>query len=151
MEKQFRLFPITNNNHINYDKIKSFNGQTYSGMSVGASHHWNYQVGNWDEIKISPNEWRFSFQTDKKRTHNAPDNTGAEIGAEYHWYILADQKVKKIDANTYSTYMEGLKYKVGYRRPAWHRWSYEYPDQISYKHVVIAILERYLAEIKNSM
>jgi hypothetical protein len=38
------------------------------------------------------------------------------VGTGYHWYILANQNVKKLDANNYTTSMIGLKYKLAHKR-----------------------------------
>jgi hypothetical protein len=32
------------------------------------------------------------------------------------WYILADQNIRKLDANSYATSMTGLKYKLAHKR-----------------------------------
>jgi hypothetical protein len=44
----------------------------------------------------------------KKRAGHAPEGSGVPVGTEYYWYILADQNVKKVDANNYSTKMTSL-------------------------------------------
>ncbi|HEY7317496.1 MAG TPA: hypothetical protein VIE89_07970, partial [Candidatus Binatia bacterium] len=44
-------------------------------------------------------------------------------GTEYHWYILAHQNVRKLDANTYTTAMTGLKYKLAHKRAGKDSWS----------------------------
>lgn len=43
------------------------------------------------------------------------EDSGIPVGTEYHWYILAQQSVRKLDANKYSTSMTGLKYKLGHK------------------------------------
>jgi hypothetical protein len=45
-----------------------------------------------------------------------PDGRAPAPNIEYHWYILADQTARKLDANTYSTEMVGLKYKLAHKR-----------------------------------
>ena len=133
-------------NRKKYDALKEYQGQVYTGMAIGQSHEWNYNNGIWTETKVEPNKWDIQFKSLKTRSHLAPDDTGAQIGTQYHWYILADQKVKKIDANSYDTMMTGMKFKVGHRLPNWKHWSYQYPEQLSYKQQLIAILERALKE-----
>jgi hypothetical protein len=69
------------------------------------------------------------------------------LDTEFHWYILADQRVRKVDKDSYSTLMRGLKFKVGHRRPHWRLMSYEYPDSVSYREQVAGILRRALNEL----
>jgi hypothetical protein len=145
MEKQLKLNMGTRGN---YDALKEYNGQSYTGMEIGSSHEWNYNNGIWRETKITPDKWTIQFQSLKTRTHSAPDNTGAKLGAQYHWYIIADQKVKKLDANSYDTQMNGVKFKVGHREPNWKHWSYQYSGQQTYKQQIISILEQILKELK---
>jgi hypothetical protein len=56
--------------------------------------------------------------------------TGMKIGRGHtwnydqdHWYILAHQKVRKLDANTYTTSLSGLKYKLAHRRADKEKWN----------------------------
>ncbi|MFX0135137.1 MAG: hypothetical protein ACFFDN_15955 [Candidatus Hodarchaeota archaeon] len=136
-----------NENRKYYNSIKEFNGQKYSGMTVGGKHSWNYNKGIWNETKIMPNKWKFDFTCNKYRNHQAPPGTGAPNKTEFHWYIIADQKVVKIDENTYQTVMEGLKYKVAHKRPNFKYWSYVYRHQ-SYEDKIIEILEETLKKLK---
>ncbi|KAI5297319.1 mitochondrial 54S ribosomal protein mrpl1 [Ascosphaera pollenicola] len=106
-----------------YNALKTFNGQVYSGMAIGGSHKWNYDQGVWTETKTEPDLWRVDFQTNKRRARNAPKNSGAPVGTEYHWLIVAHQHVKKLDANTYSTHLEGSKYKLAHKSVASNSWS----------------------------
>ncbi|MHA1805382.1 MAG: hypothetical protein ACTSU4_12770, partial [Promethearchaeota archaeon] len=85
----------------------------------------------------------------KKRMNPAPFNSGAKIGTKYHWYILADQFATKLDPNSYMTIMRGVKFKIGHKRPHWKKFSYEYPQQLSYKERIINILEETLKRLKN--
>jgi hypothetical protein len=130
-----------------YNSLKEFNGQKYTGMAVGGNHSWNYEHGTWNETKISPNSWKFEFISNKYRIRQAPIGTGALNNTQYHWYIIADQKVNKIDANTYSTTMTGLKYKVAHRRPNWNYWS-NYYRQETYEEIIIRILEETIEKLK---
>lgn len=106
-----------------YDQMKVFEGQFYKGMKIGGRHKWVYDQGEWKETKRTPDLWQFSYQVKKRRAGKAPENSGVAVGTEYHWAILASQTVKKLDANTYSTEMHGLKYKVAYKKANQEKWS----------------------------
>lgn len=106
-----------------YDAIKEVDGRKYTGMRVGGSHDWYYKQGEWKETKVAPDRWQFSYVVDKRRRWDAPEGSGAPLGTEYHWYILADQCVRKLNANEYSTSMTGVKYKLAHRRAANKEWS----------------------------
>lgn len=118
-------------------------------MRVGGSHLWNYTNGKWHETKREPDKWSFKFESVKTRINPAPINTGASINTKFHWYIIADQIATKIDNNSYMTSMKGVKFKIGHKRPYWRTFSYNYPNQPSYKERVIKILEEILSELKN--
>lgn len=132
-----------------YDTFKVYGKKVYTGMRVGGSHHWNYNDGKWFETKQAPNKWKFKFDSIKSRINPAPSNTGASINTQFHWYIIADQIATKIDNNSYMTSMKGVKFKVGHKRPYWKTFSYNYPEQLSYKERIIEILEEILTELKN--
>jgi hypothetical protein len=134
---------------VAFDDLKKFRGQVYSGMSVGGMHLWEYPLGVWEECKVAPDHWVFTFKSDKKRARKAPEGSGALPGTEYHWFILAHQRVKKLDADTYATVMEGVKYKVAHKRPHWRHWSTDYPDNEPEREILIRILEEQLFELKN--
>jgi hypothetical protein len=137
-----------NVNRKYYNSLKEFNGQTYSGMTVGGKHSWDYNNGIWSETKIKPNKWKFEFICNKYRKNPAPPGTGAPNKTEFHWYILADQKVVKLDENTYKTVMTGSKYKIGHKRPNWKQnWSYDYKKE-SYEDKIIEILEEIIERLK---
>ncbi|KAL4924222.1 uncharacterized protein BDV17DRAFT_221224 [Aspergillus undulatus] len=106
-----------------YNSLKSYKGQYYSGMAVGGSHTWNYDQGVWKETKEEPDLWRIDYRTNKRRARNAPKGSGAPVGTEYHWLIVGHQHVKKIDANTYETTLEGSKYKLAYKSASSNSWS----------------------------
>ena len=118
-------------------------------MRIGGSHKWHYNNGKWYETKLAPDMWQFSFHSLKTRFYNAPINSGAKVQTKYHWYIIADQIASKLDNNSYKTEMKGFKYKIGHKRPNWRNFSYEYPEQESYKERVIKILEDTLIKLKN--
>ena len=119
-------------------------------MKIGGTHQWNYNNGKWVETKISPEEWNIKFTSVKTRMVSAPTNTGASIGTKFHWYIIADQIATKMDSNSYNTVMKGVKFKVGHKRPHWRTFSYNYPEQMSYKERIISLLENYIEKLKDN-
>ena len=131
-----------------YNSLKKYNNKIYTGMRVGGSHHWNYNDGKWFETKEAPDKWSFKFDSVKTRINPAPSNTGASIKTKFHWYIIADQIATKINNNSYMTSMKGIKFKVGHKRPYWRNFSYQYPEQLSYKERIIKILEEILWKLK---
>jgi hypothetical protein len=106
-----------------YNEFKVFEGKKYTGMRVGGRHKWYYEKGEWNEKKITPDRWEFSYAVPKRRAGHAPPGSGVPIGTEYHWYILAHQNVRKLDENKYSTAMTGLKYKLAHKRAGRDTWS----------------------------
>ncbi len=132
-----------------YDSLKKYNNQVYTGMKIGGSHKWIYNDGKWTETKTAPTKWTINFNSVKTRINPAPSNSGANIGTKFHWYIIADQIATKLNKDSYMTQMKGIKYKVGHKRPHWRTFSYNYPEQNSYKERVIKILEDTLNKLKN--
>ena len=106
-----------------YNRYKEFNGKQYSGMQIGHSHKWYYDQGEWRETKITPDLWRIFYSVTKRRAGKAPKGSGAKVGTAYHWYIVAHQRVQKLNANDYSTTLMGLKYKVAHKRADNDKWS----------------------------
>ena len=106
-----------------YNQIKEFQGKNYTGMKVGRTHKWYYDKGEWKEKKMTPDQWQFTYNVTKRRAGKAPEGSGVPVGTEYHWYILANQNVKKLDANNYTTSMIGLKYKLAHKRADRNNWS----------------------------
>ncbi|HJY10885.1 MAG TPA: hypothetical protein VJ250_08025 [Nitrososphaeraceae archaeon] len=98
-----------------YEEYKKFEGKQYTGMKVGRSHKWYYDKGEWKEKKVTPDKWEFTYAVNKRRAGQAPEGSGVPVGTEYHWYILAHQNVRKLDANSYTTSMTGLKYKLAHK------------------------------------
>jgi hypothetical protein len=92
-------------------------------MKVGGRHKWHYEKGEWNEKKVTPDRWEFSYAVPKRRAGHAPPGSGVPVGTEYHWYILGHQNVRKLDENTYSTSMTGLKYKLAHKRAGKETWS----------------------------
>src|SRR5919206_3973416 len=106
-----------------YNQFKVFEGKKYTGMKVGGHHKWYYDKGEWKEVKVAPDRWEFTYAVPKRRAGHAPPGSGVPVGTEYHWYILAHQNVRKLDENTYSTSMSGLKYKLAHKRAGKETWS----------------------------
>src|SRR5688500_6551227 len=106
-----------------YNTYKEYEGQQYSGMKIGRSHKWYYDKGVWKDKKITPDLWNITYEVIKRRAGKAPKGSGAAVGTEYHWYILAHQVVRKLDANSYSTSMTGVKYKRAHKRAGKEKWS----------------------------
>jgi hypothetical protein len=106
-----------------YNQFKIFEGRKYTGMKVGGRHKWYYDKGEWNEKKVAPDRWEFSYAVHKRRAGHAPPGSGVPVGTEYHWYILGHQNVRKLDENTYTTSMTGLKYKLAHKRAGKETWS----------------------------
>src|SRR5918911_2305817 len=100
------------------------------------------------EKKIAPDKWEFNYSVKKTRAWQAPEGSGVPVGTEYHWYILADQNVRKLDANSYATSMTGLKYKLAHKRVGIKRWS---STEDAQREQLIKILEEYIAQLKREM
>jgi hypothetical protein len=60
---------------------------------------------------------------------------------------MADQQVTKTTKDDYQTVMQGLKFKIGHKRPYWKNWSYGYEDQQTYRQKVIGILQSTLQQL----
>lgn len=133
---------------MSYDEAKSFEGRTYSGMAVGGRHDWDYPDGRWKERKLAPERWSFGFRATKRRRTHAPAGSGAPPGTMFHWYVLAHQRVRKVDEDTYQTFMEGEKFKIAHRRPNWRRWSTEYHGRPTARQRTIAALRATLEDLE---
>ena len=131
-----------------YNEYKEFEGRKYTGMKVGRSHKWYYDKGEWKEKKITPDKWEFTYAVNKKRAGQAPEGSGVPVGTEYQWYILAHQNVRKLDANSYTTSMTGLKYKLAHRRAEKEAWNAT--DNIQRKRL-IQILQELIDQLKKEM
>jgi hypothetical protein len=106
-----------------YDKFKEFRGKKYTGMAVGRTHTWRYDPGEWKERKVTPDRWEVRYAVKKHRKGRAPEGSGAPVGTAYHWYIVADQTVTKLDANSYMTELIGHKLKIAHKRADKSSWS----------------------------
>ena len=131
-----------------YNQFKEFEGKKYTGMKVGRTHKWYYDKGEWKEKKLTPDKWQFSYTVTKRRSGKAPEGSGVPVGTEYHWYILANQTVKKLDANNYMTSMMGLKYKLAHKRAEKNNWSSS--DKVQ-RERLIEILQELIRDIKTEM
>jgi hypothetical protein len=139
---------IRNDSSKGYSEYKEFEGRKYTGMRVGGTHQWYYDKGEWKEKKVAPDKWEFAYAPNKRRAWSAPEGSGVPVGTEYHWYILAHQNVRKLDANSYTTSMTGLKYKLAHKRVGIKRWSLAENAQ---REQLIQILEEYIAQLKREM
>jgi hypothetical protein len=131
-----------------YNQFKEFEGKKYTGMKVGRTHKWYYDQGEWKEKKLTPDKWQFSYSVSKRRAGNAPEGSGVPVGTEYHWYILANQNVKKLDANNYTTSRIGLKYKLAHKRAERGNWS---SSDMAQRKRLIEILQELIKNIKSEI
>ena len=134
-----------------YNRMKTdlVTGTKYTGARLGFVHNWQYPNGRWKEKKVAPDRWAFSFACTKRRKISAPKNSGAGEGTKYHWLILADQQAEKLDNDQYKTLMVGTKFKMGHKRPYWRGYSYDYPEQKSYRQSLIEKLEAITDQLKH--
>jgi hypothetical protein len=127
-----------------YNQYKNFEGRRYTGMKVGGHHKWYYDKGVWKEKKVAPDRWEFTYAVPKRRAGHAPPGSGVPIDTEYHWYILAHQNVRKLDENTYTTAMTGLKYKLAHRRAGKETWS---ASDLAQRRRLIQILKEMIEDL----
>ena len=113
---------------LNHD-LKKHNGQKYTGMQVDRGYEWNYPDGKWQETKVAPDRWEFAFSSTKIRNKPAPVGSDCDLGTQYHRLVVANQCVRKIDTDSYKTFMQGMKFKIGYKKPNWRDYSATYPGQ----------------------
>ena len=131
-----------------YNELKEFEGKKYTGMKVGGSHMWYYDKGEWKEKKITPDKWEFKYAVTKRRATYAPEGSGVPVGTEYHWYILADQNVRKVDANNYTTSMTGFKYKLAHKHAEREKWNI---TDYAQRERLIQILQETIVQLKSEM
>ena len=131
-----------------YNEYKDFEGKKYTGIRMGGTRQWYYDKGEWKEKKIAPDKWEFTYATNKRRAWQAPEGSGVPVGTEYHWYLLAHQNVRKLDANSYTTSMEGLKYKLAHKRAGKGKWS---STDYAQKERLIQILEGLIDQLKKEI
>lgn len=133
-----------------FDAPKTWQGRTYTGMKVGRSHTWDYE-GKWKERKVGPDLWEVSFQATKTRKgKGAPEGSGAPVGTEYLWsFAPVLQTARKLDANTYATHLQGLKWKIGFRPATSKSWDYEWERTgETARQRAIRVLQQTLADLK---
>jgi hypothetical protein len=130
-----------------YDQFKEYEGKRYTGMKIGRSHHWRYDAGPWIEKKVTPDKWEFQYSVVKRRKGRAPEGSGAPVGTAYNWYILAHQIVTKLDANSYTTEMAGLKYKLAHKRADKNTWS---ASERAQRKRLVQILRDMIADLEGS-
>src|SRR5437016_3196444 len=128
-----------------YDRFKEFQGKRYTGMAVGRGHKWKYEAGDWTEKKVTPDKWEVHYAVKKHRKGRAPEGSGAPVGTSHHWYILADQVVTNLDANTYSTELKGTKYKLSHKRAGSESWS---GSDTAQRRRLVQILRQMVAELE---
>ena len=114
---------LERDNAETYNRFKEFEGQRYTGMTIGRTHKWYYDQGVWKEKKITPEEWEVNYTVTKRRAGKAPEGSGVPVGTQYHWYIIAHQIVSKLNANDYSTSLTGVKFKLAHKRADKETWS----------------------------
>ena len=127
-----------------YNRFKKHEGRFYTGTKVGRKQKWYYDRGEWHEKKVTPDRWEFTYEVPKRRAGKAPEGSGAPVGTEYHWYILAHQVVKKLNANVYSTAMQGTKFKVAHKRADKNKWNITEKGQ---RKRLIKLLEEFIVEL----
>jgi hypothetical protein len=130
-----------------YDRFKDHEGKRYTGMKIGRGHKWKYDAGDWSEKKMTPDKWEFQYSVVKRRKGKAPEGSGAPVGTAYRWYILADQIVTKLDANSYTTEMAGVKFKVAHKRADKTSWS---ASDAAQRKRVVQILREVIADLERS-
>lgn len=130
-----------------YDQVKEFQGKRYTGMKVGRKHHWKYDPGDWIEKKVTPDKWEISYSVVKRRAGKAPEGSGAPVGTGYRWYILANQIVTKLDANSYQTEMVGVKFKLAHKRAEKASWS---SSEKAQRKALVKILREMIADLESA-
>ena len=131
-----------------FDRFKEHDGKCYTGMQIGRSHKWYYDKGEWKETKITPDLWRIFYSVIKRRAGKAPEGSGAKVGTAYHWYIMAHQRVQKLNANDYTTTLMGLKYRVAHKRADNNKWSAKAPTQRSH---LIQFLKQWIRQLEKEV
>lgn len=134
-----------------FNDMKLHAGQQYTGMPVGRTHNWDYHHADWTETKMTPDLWKFRFDAIKSRSVPAPTGSGVELQSAYHWLVVADQQVIKTSKDDYQTAMQGLKFKIGHKRPYWKKFSYGYKGQIPYKQKVINSLLQVVEQLQQEV
>lgn len=107
------------------------------GMRIGGKHKWSYHTERWNEVKVAPRKWKFTFSQTKRRrgyavhgrqfattrgNSHANWGQGMPKGARLHWKGEFDQYAVKTSPNTYRLTMKGTKYQAGYKMPKDRKW-----------------------------
>src|ERR1051325_8791564 len=139
---------LERDNAETYNRFKEFEGRRYTGMKIGRGHKWYYDQGVWTEKKITPDEWQVDYTVTKRRAGKAPEGSGVPVGTRYHWYVIAHQIVSKLNANDYSTSLNGLKFKLAHKRADKETWSASTKAQ---RKRAVQILRQVLEELEQQM
>ena len=140
--------PAEKNIAASYNSFKEYQGQQYTGMKIGRSHKWYYDKGEWKEKKVTPDEWQIHYAVTKRRAGKAPEGSGVPVGTEYNWYILAHQNVRKLNANDYSTEMDGMKFKLAHKRFDKATWS---ASEKAQRRRLIKIFQRMIDQLEKEL
>lgn len=136
---------------MSYDSVKtSTDGRAYTGAPVGFVHNWRYDNAFWWEQKSAPDRWDIGFRARKHRLIAAPEGSGAGVGGGYTWLVVGWQRVRKVDANAYDTFLQGVKWKVAHRRPEWRNWSSTYEGQTRARPASIGHLRGFVEELERA-
>ena len=73
------------------------------GVPKNYRHIWKYK-GKWDEKKVRPGLWRFTFSATKGHKHKGMGSFG--IGTKGAWKIFGIQYIKKTGKNTFKRKMK---------------------------------------------
>lgn len=76
------------------------------GVPKGYKHFWKYK-GVWDETKIKPGLWKFTFKATKNKKSKSYGNFGK--GTKGAWKIKGIQYIKKTGKGKYQTTFKGTK------------------------------------------
>jgi hypothetical protein len=131
-----------------YNHWKIYQGTQYTGMKIGRSLKWYYDKGVWKDKKITPDMWEIDYSVIKRRAGHAPEGSGVPVGTEYHWFILAHQHVRKLNADDYTTTMNGLKFKLAHKRYDKPNWSASDKAQ---RKKLIKILKQHIAQLEKEL
>jgi hypothetical protein len=115
-------------------------------MRVGGTHHWYY------ERRMEGGKWHLIngnlLMLQIREELGMPQKAQALLLEQNIIGIFAHQNVRKLDANTYTTSMDGLNYKLAHKRVGIKRWSL---TQNAQRDLLIKILEEYVAQLKREM
>lgn len=88
------------------------------GVPKGFKHKWKYTTSYWNEIKVSPRKWLFTFyQTKYRKGRKAKYGSGIPLRGRIHWKLNAHQYALKTSPNSYKLITKGSKRLVRYQKP----------------------------------